>query len=245
MRADIFMMGAAALLFSACGPKYPKCETDSQCHEGEYCVNSQCQQCRDDGDCTDGRKCSGGACRDIASCTTSSDCASGRTCRDGRCAACLTNADCASGQVCSDGACIVSECASDTDCPAGLSCTGHRCQPNAAAASSTSSGGCGFETVYFDFDSVDVGPDGRRALEHNAQCLAQRGGKVTIEGHCDPRGTTEYNMALGERRAQITKKLMRTLGTEGSAMRSISRGEEDARGTDEGSWAQDRRAEFR
>ncbi|MBC7172857.1 MAG: OmpA family protein, partial [Polyangiaceae bacterium] len=55
----------AALLGSGCGPEYPNCNNDQDCHEGEFCVNGQCQQCREASDCGTGQQCTGGRCEDI------------------------------------------------------------------------------------------------------------------------------------------------------------------------------------
>ena len=105
-------------------------------------------------------------------------------------------------------------------------------------------GDCELEPLYFQFDSSEVTPEMRAVLEHNYDCLLKRSGRVTLEGHCDPRGTTEYNMALGERRARMVHKLLGTMGLEKSRMRVLSKGEEEATGTSEASRAEDRRVDF-
>jgi len=75
---------AAAL--SGCSPSYPKCDTDDDCHEAEYCVNGQCQQCRDDGQCPGGQECSQGRCDAIENyCNQVSDCGPGYDCTGNRC----------------------------------------------------------------------------------------------------------------------------------------------------------------
>jgi peptidoglycan-associated lipoprotein len=85
----------------------------------------------------------------------------------------------------------------------------------------------------------------RDTVEKNYDCYKQRGGNLTIEGHCDPRGTTEYNMGLGDRRARIVSKVMTTLGVEKSDLRVVSKGEEEATGTSEEGWSRDRKVVFK
>jgi peptidoglycan-associated lipoprotein len=101
--------------------------------------------------------------------------------------------------------------------------------------------------VYFNFDSYVLSADARKALAQNAEVMkAISGLKVRIEGHCDERGSDEYNLALGERRAQAAMNYMATLGVPAYRMSTISYGEEKALdpGHDEASWAKNRRAEF-
>ncbi|PLY00033.1 MAG: peptidoglycan-associated lipoprotein [Desulfuromonas sp.] len=101
--------------------------------------------------------------------------------------------------------------------------------------------------VHFDFDSYVLKPKARRTLAQNAEVLkALSGLKVRIEGHCDERGSDEYNLALGERRAQAAMNYMATLGVPASRMSTISYGEEKPLdpGHDEEAWAKNRRAEF-
>jgi len=101
--------------------------------------------------------------------------------------------------------------------------------------------------INFDFDSYVLTTKARKTLAQNAQVMkALSGVKVRIEGHCDERGSDEYNLALGERRAQAAMSYMATLGVPASSMSTISYGEEKALdpGHGEGSWAKNRRAEF-
>ena len=241
----ILVLSSAVALCAACHPKYPKCAKDAHCHEGEYCVNGMCQQCRDTGDCGAGQQCVGGACRAVGTyCATAADCAAGQVCRANTCGPCLSDSECATGQVCSEGACIVPECRTTADCEAGLSCVDNRCKVDAPVGAAGAAGSCQLEPVYFDFDSSQLTTAARDALERNAACLNGQGGKVTVEGHCDPRGTTEYNMALGDRRATTVRNILKSYGVAKSRMRAISKGEEEATGNDESSWARDRRAEL-
>ncbi len=249
MLRTIWIFAVAAMLGSVvcgCRPKYPNCKKDDHCNESEYCVNGRCQQCRDHGDCPEGQECQSGACREIIGyCSQSSDCAEGQVCRDNRCGPCLTAGDCAEGKVCIDGICGEAECRNTEDCPAGLSCVNYRCEPDATSTSEIGAGDCVIETIYFEFDSSEITSEIRRTIESNFECLMKRGGRVTLEGHCDPRGTTEYNMALGERRARVISKIMKVMGMEASMLRIVSKGEEEATGRGEDGWAKDRRVEFK
>jgi peptidoglycan-associated lipoprotein len=104
-----------------------------------------------------------------------------------------------------------------------------------------------WQDVYFDYDSYSLNPDGRAALDGDARLLRDNAGaQVTIEGHCDERGTTEYNLALGERRAAAARDYLVAAGVDGGRIDIISFGEERpfATGSDEASWAQNRRAHF-
>ncbi len=101
--------------------------------------------------------------------------------------------------------------------------------------------------INFDFDQSSIRPDAREILKANADILLKKGAaKITIEGYCDERGTAEYNMALGERRAQEAKKYLVNLGVKTSQIITISYGEERPLdpGHDEDAWAKNRRAHF-
>jgi peptidoglycan-associated lipoprotein len=101
--------------------------------------------------------------------------------------------------------------------------------------------------VYFDFDSATIRADQVERIETNGDFIKQNQDvSVRIEGNCDPRGTKEYNLALGERRAQSAKKYLMNLGIDESRLSTVSWGEEKLLlyGHDEISWAQNRRADF-
>ena len=102
-------------------------------------------------------------------------------------------------------------------------------------------------TVYFDFDESVILDQDRPILEAHAQYLSQNpGAAVTLEGHTDERGTREYNLALGERRAISVRQFMSLLGAAGQQMRTLSYGEERpaATGHNEEAWALNRRVEI-
>jgi peptidoglycan-associated lipoprotein len=102
-------------------------------------------------------------------------------------------------------------------------------------------------TVYFDYDSSEIkGPD-RPVIEAHGRFLADNpNAVVTLEGHADERGSREYNIALGERRANAVRQLMTLLGAGGAQIRVVSYGEERpvAEGHDESAWSQNRRVEI-
>lgn len=104
------------------------------------------------------------------------------------------------------------------------------------------------ETVYFDFDKSDLRQDARDALSKNAEALLKKisDAKIKVEGHCDERGSDEYNMALGDRRAKSAAKYLATLGVKADRISTISFGEEKpaVQGHDEAAWSKNRRAEF-
>jgi peptidoglycan-associated lipoprotein len=103
------------------------------------------------------------------------------------------------------------------------------------------------EDIYFEFDSIRLAPGAQEILTQKAAWLRKnRNAKVTIEGHCDDRGTNEYNLALGEGRAQSARAFLVDLGVKESKLIAISYGEERPvdRGQNEESWARNRRAHF-
>lgn len=105
----------------------------------------------------------------------------------------------------------------------------------------------GLQTVYFDFDSSTLRPDAIATLASNAEKIKQVPNVIIqIAGNCDERGTQEYNLALGERRAQAVRSHLISLGVSGDRMITISYGEEmpAVQGHDEGAWSKNRRAEF-
>ncbi len=101
--------------------------------------------------------------------------------------------------------------------------------------------------VYFDFDKSELREDARERLARNAEWLrAHPEFEVTLEGHCDERGTNEYNLALGERRASAARDYMVSLGVAATRLRTISYGEERPQCTasEESCWSKNRRAHF-
>jgi len=103
------------------------------------------------------------------------------------------------------------------------------------------------QDIYFDFDKYDLRTDARTTLDRKASFLNQNSSiRVQVEGHCDERGTNEYNMALGERRANAAKQYLTTAGISAGRLSTISYGEERPLdpGHTEAAWARNRRAHF-
>lgn len=101
------------------------------------------------------------------------------------------------------------------------------------------------DRVFFGFDSSDLTAESRAALEKQAAWMKKFGGvRVVLEGHCDERGTREYNLALGERRANAAKDYLVALGINPARVKTISYGKERpaALGHNESAWAQNRRS---
>ena len=101
------------------------------------------------------------------------------------------------------------------------------------------------DTIHFDTDKYDVLPQDQQVLMSQVQWLSKYAGKrVTIEGHCDERGTRDYNLALGERRANAAKSYLAVHGVDASRITTVSYGKErpTAMGSDAESWAKNRRA---
>jgi len=101
--------------------------------------------------------------------------------------------------------------------------------------------------AYFDYDSAELSAEARAALDANAATLKKyTTWTVTIEGHCDERGTAEYNLALGERRAVAAQSYIVALGVPASRVKTVSYGKEFPfdPGHDEAAWAKNRRAHF-
>jgi peptidoglycan-associated lipoprotein len=101
------------------------------------------------------------------------------------------------------------------------------------------------DRVFFDFDRYNLKPQARQVLERQATWLKRYPSVViTVEGHCDERGTREYNLALGERRANSAKNYLVALGVNPNRIRTISYGKERpaVAGSNDAAWAQNRRA---
>jgi len=101
------------------------------------------------------------------------------------------------------------------------------------------------DTVYFDTDRFNIDTADMAALQSQAQWLARYPGKrIIIEGHCDERGTRDYNLALGEKRANSAKNYLVSIGVDAGRITTVSYGKERpiAMGSDEASWAKNRRA---
>jgi len=104
-----------------------------------------------------------------------------------------------------------------------------------------------FEDTFFDYDKAEIREDQKDGLAKNASLLKGRAGStVTVEGHCDERGTREYNLALGERRAAAVRDYLISLGVDAASIKTISYGKERpfVEGHDESAWSKNRRGHF-
>ena len=116
--------------------------------------------------------------------------------------------------------------------------------PSPAPASASAAD---LQPVFFDYDSDALREDGRAVLDRNGRLLREKASmRMVIEGHCDERGTAEYNQALGERRAQAVRAYLAQAGIDEGRLRIISYGKERpfSDGHDESAYAQNRRAHF-
>jgi len=105
----------------------------------------------------------------------------------------------------------------------------------------------GIKPVFYAFDKFDLSAEARETLNANGRILKGKADvRIIIEGHCDERGTSQYNMALGEKRAKTARDYLADLGVTPSRMEIVSYGKERpfAMGHDESAWAQNRRAHF-
>ena len=121
-------------------------------------------------------------------------------------------------------------------------------KPLEAKGAKASATAAAFESIYFDFDKADLSGADRKALAKNADVMlkAKPGAKVRIEGNCDERGSAEYNLALGERRAKSALQYLITLGVPAERLTAVSYGKEHpaVTGHDEAAWAKNRRDDF-
>lgn len=117
---------------------------------------------------------------------------------------------------------------------------------SASSAQSSSLQQAALQNIYFGFDSYVLSSESRNVLQSDFKALAGSP-SIQIEGHCDERGSSEYNLALGEKRATAAQNYLVTLGYPASKVKIISYGKEKpaAQGHDEDAWAKNRRAEFK
>ena len=102
-------------------------------------------------------------------------------------------------------------------------------------------------SVYFGFDESTLTAESRGKLEQNAKCIKEKNAKIAVEGNCDERGTAEYNMHLGQRRADAVKKYLSGLGVSGKGISTVSFGKEKPICTEasEDCWSKNRRADLK
>jgi peptidoglycan-associated lipoprotein len=235
---------AAGWVGSGCKADYPTCETDKDCHEKEFCVARKCQQCRNAADCSAGNECQAGKCQPIPGyCRSKSECPAGEECIANHCRGCAADKECPSGQHCVKGTCTSKKpCKTENDCAQNEDCLDGFCVSEKPSAPPPTT--CKLDAVFFDFNESALTTETTGVLARDADCLKSVGRGATLVGHTDPRGTEEYNIALSERRAQSVRDHLGRLGVEGTKLTILPRGALDAKGTNEPTWAQDRRVDF-
>lgn len=227
----------AAFLATGCPSDYPKCANDGECKKNkdgkainEYCLFGQCQQCAKDSHCGAGQRCNRGRCEK----------------------ACVSDEQCGAGQMCEAQSCVPVQCSETKPCGGGMQCNKGRCAAPTSPSTNTNNGTASLDcqrkgTVRFDFNMADLRPDAREVLDTMAKCMAQNAGwKLTIEGHADERGTTDFNLQLGDRRAGAVKDYLVRLGVDKSRIKTISYGEEKPvdPSSSESAWSANRRGEL-
>lgn len=225
--------GAIALSGCPAKPKQGECKTSEDCASqegfGKVCIEGRCQECGQDSDCMAGFSCRDNRCVPKPQCASDSDCPAGQSCDGERCVprqagACGSDRDCGPGERCQDGRCAV---AAASDVPA-------ECADPARF------------TVQFGFDQSSLGGEAQSALQNLSECLKKSPAKrVVIQGNCDERGTAQYNVALGSRRAESARKYLADLGVS-ATLETVSFGKEKpiCNESTESCWATNRRADF-
>ena len=195
----------------------------------------------------------GGCGPEYPNCEEDGDCKENEFYVNQQCQQCRTDEHCGDGQQCNAGACeaIPGFCTTTSDCPGGEECVGQRCRPAPEPAAPApepepeAAAPCEIKTVYFEFDSSTLESAARDAIAANAECLKERGlSSLRLTGHTDNRGTEEYNLALGDRRARAVMQYMTSLGVDSGKLSTASMGEEMSQGEGEPAWARDRKVEF-
>jgi peptidoglycan-associated lipoprotein len=242
------------LLCAGCPARvsYPECKVDSDCADhGQVCASGFCRECRDDASCSakPGRPtCQNAVCVPKPECAKNDDCGAGRRCAESKCVPeCSDASDCGEGRKCSAGRCAEETCEGDADCSNGAACVDRHCQRQSFGHGPGQFCRCKLSVVRFGFDDATLTPEARQALSNDWQCLQQNSyRRVLLGGHADERGTTEYNLALGERRADAVRKYLVGLGADPRRLKTVSFGKErpfDA-GHDDAAWARNRRVEL-
>jgi len=143
----------------------------------------------------------------------------------------------------------IAACESSKGPSSGANQTGFGSEQNPTKSGMSSGGDSSmFKTIYFDYDRSELRADAREGLQANAAYLKSNSGvQITIEGNTDERGSNEYNLALGKRRAEAAYKYLVDLGVESSRMTTVSYGEEKpaTEGHNELAWAKNRRDDFK
>jgi peptidoglycan-associated lipoprotein len=231
-RVIVLALSSAAFLLTACPspPKNGECKSSADCADqagfGKVCVSGRCAECANDTDCKAGFTCKASKCEpagpsadELARLEAARRAAEEEAARRKALGLCNGDADCDAGK-----ACIAGKCAVAVD-PA--------CADAAAFA------------VRFDFDKAVITSEASATLQRLSACLGKAPARrVKVDGHCDDRGTTAYNLALGKRRAESVKKYLGDLGVAGLETNTYGEEQPLCREATEDCWARNRRAEF-
>ena len=244
---------------AACKPDYPNCDNDTDCQiegQADVCFNGACQECIEDTQCVaksgDGYTCLQGRCeappKQAAGevCSEDGNCADGLICQANVCQDpnALASTDlsplgspCNSGEDCESGACSEAVCVDAT-----VQAQVDECAGLLNEATDTIL----MDALLFDFNDANLTPELTQQLQTAAECIKRVSKPVVIEGHCDDRGTQEYNLALGEKRANAVRNYLKALGVESKHLVTRSMGENKPRCFEatEACWSQNRRVEF-
>jgi len=164
-----------------------------------------------------------------------------------------TSGSCKKDKDCSSGVCVFGKCqacAVDNDCQDGQSCISNECVESnmAEGGSHRYSGNCDQTgTIYFGFNVYDLSSESVDGLAQMASCMRENSnGRFLVAGNTDERGTVEYNLALGEKRAKAVTRYLQNSGIDGSRLDTISYGKERPVNNEHNqeAWAQNRRADI-
>jgi peptidoglycan-associated lipoprotein len=212
-------------------PRNGECKTSEDCAAqegyGKTCVEGRCQECGQDTDCKAGFVCRALTCVPRPECERNDDCSAGKACQSGKCVALPPPPP---------------ECTSDAACGAGKACQAGKCV--AAVPPACPEGGGKLLPIYFAFDRALLTAESQAELARNATCIKDRKfTTVIVEGNCDERGTGEYNLQLGQRRAEAARKYLVNLGIPARSIKTVSYGKERPVCTDatEACWQRNRR----
>jgi peptidoglycan-associated lipoprotein len=239
----------------ACAAIPGYCSANKPCPKDQVCRNNRCgPECSAEFPCPAGQKCDANKCVPDVDCSTNADCKkkygdAKPLCDNNVCIvepACgaRSSKKCPPGQQCEGEKCvdIPGYCDANKPCPPGQECKDNRCVQSEVK--------CELGPVYFDFDKSEVRDDQKQAVSTNADCIKKKlekkqAQKVMIAGHCDERGTKEYNIALGERRWKALKDAYVAAGVAADSIEGISYGEEKPTCSEhkEDCWSKNRRSE--
>ena len=250
------MMGLLLVGVSSCSNKNVKpatCTSDAECKYTEngqdiegICYFGKCQQCVKDSDCRDSQACVANQC--LNDCESDLECQSGAYC--GKSKVCIENCSseksCSEGEACISGRCVAgfAACQSNTDCAEGFGCDSGLCSKAGVYQMAMNSECQSDLRIHFDFNKFQIKGSEQSVAKKAAECLkANPNAKLRVEGHTDDRGSTEYNLSLGDKRARALKTHLARLGIDPNRVSTISYGSEKplSREKNEAAWSMNRR----